>query len=49
MSSATATADHSRGGAHPGRLGNALFGGSAWFFAILVLILLVGEIGRAHV
>ncbi len=29
-----------KGGAHPGRLGNSLFGGSAWSFGILVLILL---------
>jgi phosphate transport system permease protein len=27
-------------GAHPGRVGNALFGGSAWAFGMLVLILL---------
>jgi phosphate transport system permease protein len=42
MTSATIEAGHQRGGAHPGRLGNALFGGSAWLFAILVLILLAG-------
>lgn len=42
MTSVTATPGHSRGGAHPGRLGNALFGGSAWTFAIMVLILLAG-------
>jgi phosphate transport system permease protein len=35
------SANHSRGGAHPGRLGNILFGGSAWTFGILVLILLL--------
>jgi len=41
MTNVTVTADHSRGGAHPGRLGNFLFGGSAWIFAILVLVLLL--------
>jgi phosphate transport system permease protein len=35
----TATS-HPRGGARPGRLGNILFGGSAWTFGILVLVLL---------
>jgi phosphate transport system permease protein len=42
MTQISVTADHHRGGAHPGRLGNFLFGGSAWLFAILVLVLLVG-------
>ena len=41
MSNVAVTAtNHSRGGARPGRLGNVLFGGSAWAFGILVLILL---------
>ena len=38
---AMTSASHSRGGAHPGRLGNILFGGSAWTFGILVLVLLM--------
>jgi phosphate transport system permease protein len=39
----TAIAAHqSKAGAHPGRLGNFLFGGGAWIFALLVLILLLG-------
>ncbi|HLG86567.1 MAG TPA: phosphate ABC transporter permease subunit PstC [Alphaproteobacteria bacterium] len=42
MSTATIEAGHRRRSDHPGRLGNALFGGSAWSFAILVLILLAG-------
>jgi phosphate transport system permease protein len=42
MTSIAAASDQPRGGAHPGRLGNALFGGSAWIFAILVLVLLAG-------
>jgi phosphate transport system permease protein len=33
-----------RGGAHPGRLGNIFFGGSAWIFGILVLLLLAAVI-----
>jgi phosphate transport system permease protein len=33
-----------RAGTHPGRAGNALFGGAAWVFAIFVLILLGGII-----
>ena len=41
MTSVAVTAtSQSKGGAHPGRLGNTLFGGSAWTFGILVLILL---------
>jgi phosphate transport system permease protein len=42
MTNVTATADHSRTGAHPGRFGNIMFGGAAWIFAILVLILMLG-------
>ena len=42
MTQTVFAADHSRGGAHPGRLGNMLFGGSAWIFALLVLSLLLG-------
>jgi phosphate transport system permease protein len=42
MSQAALEANQPRIGAHPGRLGNALFGGSAWIFAILVLVLLAG-------
>ena len=38
---AVTAASRPRGGSHPGRLGNILFGGSAWSFGILVLILLV--------
>jgi phosphate transport system permease protein len=38
---AMTSTSHSRGGAHPGRLGNILFGGAAWTFGILVLILLI--------
>jgi phosphate transport system permease protein len=38
---AVTAASRPRGGTHPGRLGNILFGGSAWSFGILVLILLV--------
>jgi phosphate transport system permease protein len=39
----TAIAAHqSKAGAHPGRLGNFFFGGAAWVFALLVLILLLG-------
>jgi phosphate transport system permease protein len=42
MSQVTMTsASHSRGGAHPGRIGNIIFGGSAWTFGILVLIILL--------
>ena len=37
---AVTAANNSRGGAHPGRLGNIFFGGAAWSFGILVLILL---------
>ena len=42
MTSVVTATSQSKGGAHPGRLGNTLFGGSAWIFAILVLILLAG-------
>jgi phosphate transport system permease protein len=38
---ALTSTSHSRGGAHPGRLGNILFGGSAWAFGVLVLLLLM--------
>jgi phosphate transport system permease protein len=39
----TAIAAHQdNAGAHPGRLGNFFFGGAAWIFALLVLILLLG-------
>jgi phosphate transport system permease protein len=37
---AVSATSSSKGGAHPGRLGNTLFGGSAWTFGLLVLILL---------
>ena len=37
-----APAHFERGGAYPGRLGNTLFGGAAWVFALLVLALLAG-------
>jgi phosphate transport system permease protein len=40
MTELAMTTNRSRVGAHPGRAGNALFGGSAWMFAILVLLLL---------
>jgi len=42
MTQTVIAADRSKGGAHPGRLGNILFGGSAWSFALLVLLLLLG-------
>lgn len=42
MTNLTVSAHQSKAGRHPGRLGNFLFGGSAWFFALLVLILLLG-------
>jgi phosphate transport system permease protein len=42
MTELAVTADRtSRTGNHPGRIGNMIFGGSAWSFAFLVLILLV--------
>jgi phosphate transport system permease protein len=44
MTNVAVAETHSHGGAHPGRLGNLLFGGSAWIFAVLVLILLVAVI-----
>jgi phosphate transport system permease protein len=44
MANVALTANHAHGGAHPGRIGNGLFGGSAWLFAFLVLILLVSII-----
>jgi phosphate transport system permease protein len=41
MTELAVTADRtSRTGNHPGRIGNMIFGGSAWSFAFLVLILL---------
>ena len=40
MTELAMTANRSRVGAHPGRVGNFFFGGSAWLFALLVLILL---------
>ena len=42
MTDLAVTANVSRGGAHPGRMGNVLFGGAAWIFALLVLVLLAG-------
>ena len=42
MTSVTIANGHKRGGAHPGRLGNVLFGGSARLSALVVLILLAG-------
>jgi phosphate transport system permease protein len=44
MTELAINANPTRVGAHPGRLGNALFGGSAWLFAILVLLILAGVI-----
>jgi phosphate transport system permease protein len=42
MTNLAVSATHKpRGGAHPGRLGNTLFGGAAWTFGILVLVLLL--------
>jgi phosphate transport system permease protein len=40
MTNTAMTAGNSRGGAHPGRIGNLVFGGSAWIFAIFVLVIL---------
>jgi phosphate transport system permease protein len=42
MTSAAIATGQKRGGAHPGRLGNLFFGGSARISALLVLILLAG-------
>jgi len=42
MTSVVADNSSSRSGPHPGRLGNTLFGGAAWNFALLVLLLLAG-------
>jgi phosphate transport system permease protein len=41
MTHVIAAVSQQKGGAHPGRLANASFGGSAWIFALLVLLLLL--------
>jgi phosphate transport system permease protein len=42
MADVALSPDRTKEIAHPGRAGNFLFGGSAWTFAILVLVLLAG-------
>jgi phosphate transport system permease protein len=42
MSGMALERDHARRRAHPGRVGNVIFGGFSWIFAILVLVLLLG-------
>jgi phosphate transport system permease protein len=42
MTMTATTANERKGGAHPGRPANILFGGSSWSSALLVLILLLG-------
>jgi phosphate transport system permease protein len=42
MSDVAINAKTANGGAHPGRLGNFIFGGFSWTFAMLVLVLLLG-------
>jgi phosphate transport system permease protein len=44
MTDIAARPANDRTGAHPGRIGNALFGGAAWSFALFVLVLLGGII-----
>lgn len=42
MADVALTPEHAKGGAHPGRTGNLLFGSSAWMAAMLVLVILLG-------